>query len=100
MKNLDKKTVESFGDEWIYFDQSQMNNKDAHKIFRNYFSIFPLKKLSKLSEGFDMGCGSGRWAKFIAPKVRVLHCIDPSRAIQVAKKKLKNLIMSGIIKNL
>ena len=89
MKNLDKKTVESFGDEWIRFDQSKMENKEAYKIFNNYFSIFPLERLSKRSEGFDMGCGSGRWAKFIAPKVRLLHCIDPSRAIQVAKKKLK-----------
>jgi SAM-dependent methyltransferase len=36
-----------------------------------------------------MGCGSGRWAKFIAPKVGSLHCVDPSDAIQVAQKKLK-----------
>jgi ubiquinone/menaquinone biosynthesis C-methylase UbiE len=36
-----------------------------------------------------MGCGSGRWAKFIAPKVGLLHCIDPSDAIKVAQKNLK-----------
>ena len=40
-----------------------------------------------------MGCGTGRWAKFIAPKVGKLHCIDPSNAIYVAKKlqKFKNV---------
>lgn len=33
MKNLDKKTVKSFGDEWVYFDQSVMKNKEAVKMF-------------------------------------------------------------------
>jgi SAM-dependent methyltransferase len=89
MRNLDKKTVKSFGDEWVDFDQSGMTNDEASKIFKSYFSIFPFDKLSKFSEGFDMGCGSGRWAKFIAPKVGLLHCIDPSNAIKVAQKKLE-----------
>ncbi len=89
MKNLDKNTVKSFSDQWVRYDQSGMSNKEATKIFKNYFSIFPWKKLPKSAEGFDMGCGTGRWAKFVAPKVKTLHCIDPSNAIQVAKKKLK-----------
>ena len=89
MKNLDKKTVQSFGDEWSHFDQTGMENQEAYKIFKNYFSIFPFKKLSKSSEGFDMGCGSGRWAKFVAPRVHHLNCIDPSKkALNVAKKNL------------
>ena len=33
-----------------------------------------------------MGCGSGRWAQFVAPRVKKLFCIDPSEAINVAKK--------------
>ena len=89
MKNLDKKTIKSFGDEWTHFDQSGMKNKEAYKIFKSYFSLFPLKKLPKFSEGFDMGCGSGRWAKFMAPKVGLLNCIEPSIAIKVAKNNLK-----------
>ena len=89
MKNLDKKTVDSFSDQWVRYDQSGMENKEAYKIYKNYFSIFPWDKLPKSAEGFDMGCGTGRWAKFVAPKVRKLHCIDPSNAIKVAKKKLK-----------
>ena len=89
MKNLDKNTVKSFSDQWVRYDQSGMDNSEAKKIFKNYFSIFPWKRLSKSSEGFDMGCGTGRWAKFVSPKVGKLHCIDPSNAIHVAKKKLK-----------
>ena len=89
MKNIDKKTVDSFSDQWVRYDQSGMENKEAYKIFKSYFSIFPWNKLPKSAEGFDMGCGTGRWAKFVAPKVRKLHCVDPSNAIKVAKKKLK-----------
>ena len=33
-----------------------------------------------------MGCGSGRWAKLISPKVKLLNCIEPSNAIEIAKK--------------
>lgn len=89
MNNFDKKTVESFGDEWVYFDQSGMTEKESYEIFKKYFSIFPWNKISKFSVGFDMGCGSGRWAKFVAPKVKLLHCLEPSIAINVARKKLK-----------
>ena len=34
--------------------------------------------------GFDMDCGSGRWAKLMAPRVGHLDCIDPSTALEVA----------------
>ena len=36
-----------------------------------------------------MGCGSGRWAKVVAPRVGLLNCIEPSSAIKIAKKKFK-----------
>ena len=32
MKNLDNKTVKSFGDEWVHFDQSGMKNKEAYQM--------------------------------------------------------------------
>lgn len=89
MKNLDKKTVESFGHEWESFDQSKIKN-ESFKVFMKYFSIFPWYKISNLSEGFDMGCGSGRFAQFVAPKVKLLNCIDPSNAINIAKQNMKN----------
>lgn len=88
MSNLDKKTVDSFGDEWTRFDQSGMMDDEAEKVFNEYFSIFPWSTLPNQSEGFDMGCGSGRWAKFVAPRVGKLNCIDPSSAIKVAEKNL------------
>ena len=88
MKNLDTRTVKSFGDEWTRFDQSKLTPKAAQRAFDEYFSVFPWHKISKDSVGFDMGCGSGRWAKLMAPRVGKLHCIDPSSALDVAKSVL------------
>ena len=88
MKNLDTGTVESFGDEWMRFDQTRMTMAEAKKAFDEYFAVFPWESLPPEPEGFDMGCGSGRWARFVAPRVRCLHCIDPSVAIDVARSSL------------
>jgi SAM-dependent methyltransferase len=60
-------------------------------MFDNYFNIFPWEKLSAESIGFDLGCGSGRWAKMVAPRVGTLHLIDASKdALAVATRNLKN----------
>lgn len=88
--NLDKDTVESFSAEWHEFDQRDNYFSEAKEVFDKYFSIFPWEILPKDPEGFDMGCGTGRWAKFISPNVSVLNCIDPSNAINVAKSNLRD----------
>ena len=87
-KNLDIATVESFGDEWARFDQSNLSDAEAGRIFDDYFSIFPWADLSANASGFDMGCGTGRWARLAAPRVGHLHCIDPSSALNVARAAL------------
>ncbi|MDB9872653.1 class I SAM-dependent methyltransferase [Alphaproteobacteria bacterium] len=89
-KNVDHKTIQGFGYEWEKFDQSVLSEKEHEELFEAYFSIFPWNSLSKKSTGFDLGCGSGRWAKLVAPKVGSLHCIDPSSALDVARKNLSN----------
>lgn len=87
-KNLDPRTIASFGDEWSRFDQSGMSVDEAEKAFNEYFSVFPWASLPTAAEGFDMGCGSGRWARWVAPRVGRLHCVDPSQALAVARKHL------------
>ena len=76
--NVDAKVVEDFGKEWETFNQQLLKEEDLQLAFDQYFSIFPFEKINSNSEGFDMGCGSGRWAKLLAPKVGTLNCIDPS----------------------
>ena len=91
MRNLDKNVVKDFGAEWKEYNQRNIENEELEIIFNNYFKIFPFHLVGKNSEGFDMGCGSGRWAKFIAPKVKKLNCIEPSKlALKEAKLNLKN----------
>lgn len=89
MNNADQKTIDSFSDEWSRFDQSAMSDAELQKVFEQYFAVFPWGLISQQAEGFDMGCGSGRWARLVAPRVGKLHCIDPSRAIEVAKRALE-----------
>lgn len=88
LKNKHQATVEGFGDEWQRFDQSQLQPEEHLNLFNDYFLIFPWQSLPEKAVGFDMGCGSGRWAKLVAPKVGLLHCIDPSVALDVAKRNL------------
>ena len=90
-RNLDPATVDSFGDEWSRFDQSGMSDAEAEAIFADYFSLFPWERLTGKAIGFDMGCGSGRWARWVAPRVAHLHCIDPSAAIEIARTNLATL---------
>jgi ubiquinone/menaquinone biosynthesis C-methylase UbiE len=91
MENIDKKTVAGFGEEWSRFDQSALSDEQRALYFEQYFRVFPWQRLPKKAVGFDLGCGSGRWAQMVAPRVHRLHCIDPSpQALAVAKKNLKS----------
>ena len=97
-KNLDVDTVNSFGDEWGRFDQSALSEEEANKVFDEYFAVFPWSRLPAGAVGFDMGCGSGRWARLMAPRVGHLYCIDPSSALEVAKSALASTSNVSFIK--
>ena len=87
--NIDAATVAGFGEEWNSFDQTAMDEAEWRAHFDGYFSIFPFDRLPARAEGFDLGCGSGRWAKGMAERVATLHCIDPSeKALAVAQRRL------------
>lgn len=81
--------VEGFGDEWSRFDQASLTPEEREHYFSLYFSQFPWSALPKQAVGFDLGCGSGRWAKCVAPRVGRLHCIDASpAALEVARRNM------------
>jgi ubiquinone/menaquinone biosynthesis C-methylase UbiE len=88
--NVDRRVVDSFGQEWKKFNHAKTQERELRSVFECYFSIFRWEIMSKDAVGFDLGCGSGRWAYFVAPRVALLHCIDPSAdALEVAKDKLQ-----------
>jgi len=86
--NVDVATIEGFGEEWHAFTQEELDPAEHRRMFAEYFELLPLEELTE-GEGFDLGCGSGRWAALVAPRVAVLHCIDPSRkALEVSRRRL------------
>jgi len=90
-KSVDHAVVADFGDEWQTFDQRGLPEAERKLQFEAYFSVFPWEQLSPNAIGFDAGCGAGRWAALTAPRVGHLHCVDPSGAVDVARKNLQHL---------
>jgi len=89
MTNEDRATVEGFGEEWSRFDNVTLSDEERAAVFAQYFAQFPWPALPPQAEGFDAGCGSGRWAALVAGRVGRLHCVDASpAALAVAKRQL------------
>ena len=88
--NMDIDTITGFGDEWQRFTQASLSATEKEKIFHDYFHLFPWDLLPDHGGvGLDVGCGSGRWATIVAPRVGMLHCIDASAmALEVARINL------------
>jgi len=89
MRNIDADVVAGFGDEWSRFDQSGLSEPEVEALFSEYFDVFPWSELPADAVGFDAGCGSGRWARLVAPRVGKLRCFDASpAAAAVASRNL------------
>lgn len=84
--NIDKQTVDSFGDEWEKF--SSFSKDEIEKIGNEYFDIIDYTILNKDSVVLDLGCGSGRWSKYLANKVQFIEAVDPSKAVVSASMLL------------
>ena len=92
-KNVDAEVARGFGKEWSTFRQNELSLARTQRttIFENYFHIFPWHLLPPGGGvGADIGCGTGRWATMVAPRVAHLHLIDVSPdAVAVARENLK-----------
>jgi SAM-dependent methyltransferase len=88
--SIDPATVAAFDDQWRVFARRQGTKEEQKKVFDEFFSEFPWDLLDrKTSRGIEVGCGTGRFAQFVAPRVRHLTVIDPSFfAINAAKRTL------------
>ncbi|TNE54209.1 MAG: class I SAM-dependent methyltransferase [Bacteroidetes bacterium] len=85
-RNIDTVTVESFGEEWEKFDD--FDQQEIHQVGNEYFDIIDLEALRE-ARALDVGCGTGRWTKFLAKHVAHIDAIDPSKAIYPAAKLLR-----------
>ena len=77
--HFDPATVESFGDEWDKFDQ--FTKEEIKNAGDQYFDIVPASLLTQNTQALDLGCGSGRWTRYLAAKVGSIEAIDPNHAI-------------------
>jgi len=82
--NIDHSVVHSFGEEWKKFHR--FSDVEIEHDAKLYFDILSDEMLNKNSYVADFGCGTGRWAKYLAPKAGFIEAIDPSDAIFVADK--------------
>ncbi len=80
--NIDAVTVQSFGEEWGRFNA--FDEADLKRCGDEYFDIVSDAMANKDSVVLDMGCGTGRWSKYLAPRVGFIEAIDPSDAVQEA----------------
>lgn len=88
--NSDEQTVRGFGDEWSRFTQEELEVGVRKRIFDDYFLLFEWDALPPNAVGADIGCGSGRWAQEVLPRVGHLVLIDASaEALDIAKINLK-----------
>ena len=77
----DDKVIDDFGLEWKKFSSFDPKDKKLEKIFNNNFKIFPKDFLGKEKVGFDLGCGTGRWALFVAPEVKKLFVLNQAKQL-------------------
>lgn len=87
-QNIDKKVVESFGEEWSKFHA--FSQEDLDQVGDMYFDIITDEMVNKNTYGFDLGCGTGRWTKVLADRIGFMEAIDPSDALYAADVLLKD----------
>lgn len=87
--NADHATVAGFGAEWSAFDQSGLSDDESTHWFGRYFSLLDGLTTWHPERAMDVGCGSGRWARHVAPVVGSLTAVDASpAALDVARRNL------------
>jgi SAM-dependent methyltransferase len=82
--NADHNTVDSFGEEWNRF--GNFSEAEIKRAGDQYFDIVTDKMLNKDSACLDIGCGSGRWSKYISSRAGFVEAVDPSDAVIPAVK--------------
>ena len=82
--NIDEKTVNSFGEEWKAFHG--FSAEEIKWLGDQYFDIVPDEILNNTMKVIDIGCGSGRYIKYLKGRYAAITGIDPSEAIFTADR--------------
>ena len=82
--NLDAEIVGSFGSEWKKF--GWFSDSAIETAAAEYFDVIPKEMLANVLHAIDVGCGSGRWSRFLSSRVGFVESIDPSEAVLSASE--------------
>lgn len=80
--NIHRATVKSFSKEWKKFNF--FSDEELDKAGKQYFDIVGDNIINKQTLAMDIGCGSGRWTRFLSDKVKFIEAIDPSDSVYSA----------------
>lgn len=84
--NIDPGVVKAFGEEWLTFND--FDEKTIQTITSEYFDILNEKIVNKNTYAIDIGCGTGRFTKYLCRHAGFVECVDPSEAIFAADRLL------------
>ncbi len=87
--NIDKKVVNDFGEEWLKFHD--FSDDLIKKAGEEYFDVVDEKMVNKNSYAIDIGCGTGRWTKYLSSRAGFIEAVDPSNAIFAADILLREV---------
>ena len=80
--NADRQTVQSFGDEWNRF--SSFTEEETRRAGDQYFDIVTPEMANATTVALDIGCGTGRWSKYLSGRVKFIEAVDPGEAVLAA----------------
>jgi len=80
--NIDEGVVNAFGEEWLKFQH--YSDEDIYSLAIMYFDILTDDIINKDTYALDIGCGTGRWTKFLSNRIGFIEAVDPSNAVLAA----------------
>jgi SAM-dependent methyltransferase len=80
--NADARTVQSFGEEWTRF--GTFTAEETRVAGDEVFDLLTPEMAHAGTVALDLGCGTGRWSNYLAPRVRFIEAIDPGRPVEAA----------------
>ena len=81
-ENIDAQVVNAFGEEWLKFQR--YSDEDIRSLAVMYFDILTDDIINKNTYALDIGCGTGRWTKYLSNRIGFIEAIDPSNAVLAA----------------
>ena len=88
-ENINKDVVDAFGEEWLKFQH--YTDEDIRSLAIMYFDILTDDIINKNTYALDIGCGTGRWTKYLSNRIGFIEAIDPSNAVLAADHLLSDV---------